>query len=233
MRTINKELSLEERTAQDSFYQRIGKQDTANVKRVITLVDDQAEEYFLSPDLEHVHYLFQSGEAFFAVYGIGGNLTKQGQRPDIDIMIVTNMRYQNGFLEDYNDRFDDPDYEHNIEPVWRNMNQQLKEQMTITKENELPNNYNLGLTKGKCLISLTPKNGARKIDAVYVRSMHHHADLPSAGEEPGPQIDDTNMHFKSEADFISKDLDTNNQPLPRVILYRASTTDIQKPTYRP
>jgi hypothetical protein len=224
MRQVNKELSLEEKAGAERFFERVGESDATNVRRLVGLVDIHADDYFSSRDLEDVHYHFDGREAFFAVYGIGGNVTKDGERPDVDVMIVTNMRYREGFLDGYDDRMDDPNWGRNVEPLWRRMNQELRDDMEVKREGELPDNYNLGVTRGKCIITLTPPNGARKIDVVYVKSMvaHGSPDLPEPGEEyEHPQVDGSRMHFNSEADFVSKDLGRDNEPLAKVLLYRA------------
>lgn len=88
MREVNKDLTLEERAGAQLFFERMGEIDAANVKRLVNLVDSHADDYFSSRELEKVYTYFNGGEAFFAVYGIGGNVTKEGIRPDIDVMIV-------------------------------------------------------------------------------------------------------------------------------------------------
>ena len=236
MRSVNKELSLEERAEAERFFERIGEKDTANVKRLVTLVDSHTDDYFSSGELEKVHYCFNDGEAFFTVYGIGGNVTKDGVRPDLDLMIVTNMRYSEGFSDYYDNKMDDPYSERSVEPLWRRINLEFRVDMTIKRHGEIPDNYNLGLTKGKCIITLTPKNGAKKIDVVYIKSMAHHED-PSTffGERESKeslQDDYSQCSFNSEADFNAKDLRIDGQPSAKILLYRANTSDIEKPQLR-
>lgn len=228
-RQVNKELSLEETAEAERFFQRIGETDAANVRRLVGLVDSQANDYFSSRELEKMSYLFAGTEAFFVVYGIGGNVTKNGERPDVDVMIVTNMRYNDGFFNCHDDAMDDPVLGRSVEPLWRRMNLELRESITLQRRGELPDNYNLGVTKGKCVITLTPLNGARKMDVVYVKSMVDHGspDLPDPGEQFPPPVDDSRMYFISEADFASKDLGLNGEPLVKVLLYRAATRDIK------
>src|SRR3989344_3014542 len=230
MREVNKELSLEEKAAAQTFFDRIGEVDTWNLRSLIGVVDAHADEYFGSEEPDQSHNYFAHGEAFFAVYGIGGNVTKKGERPDVDILVVTNMRYSEGFLEGYDDRMDDP-HETGIEPLWIRMNQVLRAEMEVKKEGDLPCNYNLSRTKGKCLIRLTPNQGGRRMDVVYAKSMADHGesgDLPRPGETWEP-IDYSTTHFDSEADFVAKDVSAEGKPLPKVLLYRASTKDIQVP----
>ena len=120
-RQVNKELSLEETAEAERFFQRIGETDAANVRRLVGLVDSQANDYFSSRELEKMSYLFAGTEAFFVVYGIGGNVTKNGERPDVDVMIVTNMRYNDGFFNCHDDAMDDPVLGRSVEPLWRRM----------------------------------------------------------------------------------------------------------------
>ena len=234
MRQINKELTLEERTAAQLFFERMGETDTVNVKRLIGLVDAHAEDYFSLGELERVHHYFDGGEAFFTVYGIGGNVTKEGVRPDVDVMVVTNMRYSNGFLEGYDERIDDPVWGRSIEPLWRRMNKEFRLDMAVERQGAIPDNYNLGLTKGKCIITLTPSNEARKIDVVYNKSMSPHEDPSTFPWEEGVEsvqdiFDYSRCSFKSEAEFNGKDVGVDGQPLAKVLLYRVNTTDIEKP----
>ncbi len=235
MRPVNKELTLEERAGSQLFFERIGKIDAANVKRLINLVDSHADDYFSSRELEKNHNYFNGGEAFFAVYGIGGNVTKEGIRPDIDLMVVTNMRYAEGFSGYYDQFLDDPVWRRSIEPIWRRINLELKGDMIIERHGDIPDNYNLGLTRGKCIITLTPQNGAKKIDVVYIKSMAPHDD-PSTfswekeGEESlHSDFDYSKCSFNSETDFNAKDRGVDGQPLAKILLYRASTNDIEKP----
>ncbi len=235
MREVNKELTLEEMARAQLFFEKMGEIDAPNVKRLVNLVDSHADDYFSSRELEKNHNYFDRGEAFFAVYGIGGNITKEGIRPDIDIMIVTNMRYSEGF-SGYYDRFmDDPVWERSIEPIWRRINLELRGDMTVERKGEIPDNYNLGLTRGKGIITLTPQNGARKIDVVYIKSMAPHDDpstfsWETVGEESlRGDFDYSQCSFNSEADFNAKDFGVDGQPLAKILLYRAKTTDIEKP----
>lgn len=222
MRRVNKKLSLEERVAADNFFERIGDKESLVVSKLIKIVNSQARSYFFSREIERIAPYFSGCEIFFTVYGIGGNITKNGERPDIDIMIATNMRYKKGFMDSFEIN-NDSLYEYRIEPLCRKIYGAFKSMMHITKKGELPDNYNLGVTQGKCLITLIPKTAGRKIDVVYVKSM-----LAS-----GSGCRNRNDYFfVSEDDFISKDIDSEGNPLPKVLLYRAKANGSKNSLYK-
>ncbi len=239
MRSVTKGLSLDEKVVAERFYGRIGEPDAVNVRNIIGVVDAHADDYFSSRELEDVAYIFRDGEAFFVIYGIGGNVTKEGERPDVDVMVVTNMRYDAGFSSyDYpigetslEEAFRRGNF---VEPLWSSLYLNLASKMIVEREGSLPDNYNLGVTQGKCLIRLTPKNGTRKIDLVYVKSMKFHGDADS--DEPGqvenitttPSIDPKKYFFRSHAEFLTKDVGEDGASLPKVLLYYARTDDIKQ-----
>ncbi|MDP3990515.1 MAG: hypothetical protein Q8Q01_04910 [archaeon] len=211
MRLADKKLSLEERLAADHFFERIGETDSLAVRRLVKVVNSRARSYFYSWEIERVAPYFQGCEVFFAVYGIGGNLTKEGERPDVDVMVVTNMRYKKGFMDDFET---DGDFrgECRVEPLCRKIYYRFRSTMNFEITGKIPDNYNLGVTGGKCLITLTPFENGRKIDVVYVKS------VMAKGSEFGKHNDQL---FLSEKDFISKDIDAGGNQLPKVLLYRA------------
>jgi len=213
VRKTYKKLSLEERIVADNFFERIGTTDSVVVKKLIKVVNSQARCYLFSREIEKIAPHFSGSEVFFAVYGIGGNLTKTGERPDIDIMIATNMRYKKGFMDSFETE-NDFLYEYRMEPIWRRINHAFGSKMYIDLKGELPDNYNLGVTQGKCIITLTPRTAGRKIDLIYVKSMI------AKGAEFGLHQD---KFFVSEEDFRSKDVDVEGNPLPKVLLYRSNT----------
>jgi len=213
VRKTYKKLSLEERIVADNFFERIGTTDSVVVKKLIKVVNSQARCYLFSREIEKIAPYFSGSELFFVVYGIGGNLTKPGERPDIDIMIATNMRYKKGFMDSFETE-NDFLYEYRMEPIWRRINHAFGSKMYIDLKGELPDNYNLGVTQGKCIITLTPRTAGRKIDLIYVKSMI------AKGAEFGLHQD---KFFVSEEDFRSKDVDVEGNPLPKVLLYRSNT----------
>lgn len=72
----------------ESFLARLGPADRATVQHVVRIVNQLSIAY----NGEKVNY-----PGFFAVYGIGGNVTKQGERPDVDLLIVTSAYWHGGY----------------------------------------------------------------------------------------------------------------------------------------
>ena len=229
MRQVNKELSLEERSSRNKFLDRINPTAKTSVESIIQVVDAIANDYFQDidsdtelqtqseggykgePDQNYWAFRrlnFDGGKdligcAFFSVYVIGGQISKKGERPDIDLMVVTNMWWSEGYTADENEWF------------YKGLHKTLENNYQISCKDDLPNHYNEGLNKNKALIRLTPKgDGFTPIDIVYIRS------LPEGNEED---------KFISPEEFEQKDVDKNDNPLPRLLLYRASTTDITPP----
>ena len=85
--------------------------------------------------------------------------------------------------------------------MWKALVNEFSENCTIKRHGELPNNYNLGVTKGKVLITLTPTEG-KKSDVNYVRSW----------EREG-------FEFINEEEFYKLDVGKNGEPLTRLPLY--------------
>jgi|GEM_PF-2042228 len=145
---------------------------------------------------------------FLSLYLIGGNLTEQGERPDIDLLTATNMWYPGG-----NPRTTDYKYSGVDLVVSRILG--LKGYFKEIKQlGELPDDYNIGITKGKVLFELHPGElGGRKIDLSYVRSRGNPRLRNFFNGECG---------FHSEQEFEKKDVDDSGKSLGKMILYRAS-----------
>ncbi len=94
-------LTYEEQTRAEEMYRRLQEPDASHVIRIVESVDTVAHSYFSSPDLQRNYHSFcqgnilngiqKIGSPFFAVYVIGGYLYKEGERPDIDLLVATNM----------------------------------------------------------------------------------------------------------------------------------------------
>lgn len=191
MNFLGSQLNPEERRMTYEFLHRLDDTDGTNVQRVVNSIDRVATDYFrtesplmMRPD-------------FFAVYLVGGQLTKQGESPDIDLLAATSAYWTSGFP-----------------PVHDPVCDALTNEFTgceVLKEGELPNNYNLGRTKGRVLIRLAPEAGKR-IDVIYVRSMRNHDTVL-----PDERV---RYEFASEEEFAEKDVSDDGTPLPRLALYR-------------
>ncbi len=216
---MSEESSIDGKVAAESFFRKLKEVDLANVRKIIEAVNHHAMAYLKSGEANKSWDEFSRGdtlgEVFFAIYGIGGYVTKKGERPDIDLLIATNMRYEDG--KGY---IDDKD-----EPLWASLNEHLEDVFTMNKEGDIPANYNIGLTKGKCMLTFAPKNEGKKIDIVYVKSMSD-----NMMEHEGPDYKPDNSHwFISESEFLTKDVDRSGKALPRVMLYLAKAQVVHHP----
>jgi len=220
------ELSIEEAKKANEFYDILREPDLNNLGRVLNSVDVVANSYFLDRMQDKCIGGFYDeddvGRPFFGVYLIGGCLTKEGERPDIDLLVATNMRMTNSFdLTGYLQTHYDDEVRIDLDesdPIWVSLNKEFNLNFEIKKEGKLPDDYNLGETKGKVLIRLIPDEGKR-IDIVYVRSWS------------GQNFEERKYQFISEQKFIERDVDEIGKPLERLALYRASS-DFEIPQSR-
>ncbi|HLC66499.1 MAG TPA: hypothetical protein VJK52_02560 [Candidatus Nanoarchaeia archaeon] len=220
---IGHSLSLEECTAAEAIFAKLASADAANVRMVTGVVDRLAKQYAAElHERVRVSTIVRTalragaktqetteGYPFFAVYAIGSLVHKPDPR-DTDVLVATNAWWQS--LPRSYDWF----LEHLGTAVGR--------AGTLEQHGELPDRYNVGLTAGKVLFTLHPAKG-KNVDITYVRSME-------SGDDPGtfpwdpkykPQAHEERIRhvFNSEAAFIAKDVGTQGEQLPRVILYRA------------
>ena len=205
-------LTPEELASAEKWYGRLNEPDASQVRRVVQSVDTVANSYFSSRDMQRNYHSFcegnifsgikKIGTPFFAVYIIGGYLNKEGERPDIDLLVATNMRWSKGFFQPK--QYNGPGIEY--DPLWSELNQKFQEGFSLELEGELPTDYNLGNTYGKALIRIHPSQG-KKIDLCYVRSW-----------------DEEKYRFISEEQFIEKDVGKAGEQLSRLPLYRASSS---------
>ncbi len=194
MGSLEAGLTKDELLKARGFFKRLKNPDSAHVKKVIASVDAVAESYFASDHPKRNLSAFcdedKVGYPFFSVYLIGGYLNKQGERPDIDLLVSTNMRWIYGF----SDGFEVYD-----EPIWKSLRSAFPSSR-LRKNGMLPDDYTVGLTKGKILITITPRAG-KKIDICYVRSWN----------EKGYKFIDVDQ-------FAQLDVGEDGKPLPRLPL---------------
>jgi len=199
---IESELNKVELENTLKFYSRLSQNDLRNVEKIITLVDNVANRYFSNDQHKSNYFAFENdeiiGNPFFAVYLIGGYLNKDGERKDIDLLIATNMRWTEGFIEDHKDEEVD-------EPIWRGIKDQFSKGYKIKKAELLPTDYSIGAVERKVLINIIPKNG-KPLDINYVRSWP----------------DELRYKFVNEEQFITLDIGINREQLTKSALYRSS-----------
>ena len=230
---IDGQLTLEERAKAKEFKDRLTEADKRNTLAVIKAVYFLEKEYLNSEEPQKtLDYSWQfyldtregKWSPFFAVYGIGGYVTKEGERPDVDLLVATNMRYRNGPTK----RYDDPEDLVDPDPFLRKLQETTRGRMQIELMGIVPDNYNLGITYGKVIARLTPLIGGKSIDVVYVRSMM--AGIPACFESPTEEEEFKQRpeyhrghylehYFDSRNEFEQKDNGPEGKPLPRVILF--------------
>src|SRR3989344_4267514 len=204
------ELTSEEIGKAEEFYQKLKRPDLEHVKRVVNSVDAVANKYFSSGEQNSNYWAFcddrKVGTPFFTVYLVGGYLNKEGERPDIDLLVATNMRWTDGFLnsDEWSRRTDD------LDPIVVALVSEFGEGYSIQREGDLPDDYNIGATKGKVLITISPSDG-KKMDVSYVRSW----------QERGFQ-------FINEEQFFQLDVGKTREHLLRLPLYRTKS-DVKVP----
>jgi len=197
-------------TTAEAFYARLSEGDATAVRKVVKVVDKLATRY----DEDRL----VGGNGYLAVYAIGGNVTKLGQRPDVDLLVVEGVY----FLENYSTGGENlvegmTDFER-----WQRVDRRRNEGYNgdwVASElqewfeahgyrvqliEEMPDGYDEGASS-KGLLRLTPvgeSDGKSPIDVVIVK----------AASEIG--IDDP----RTLADFEARDVDSAGNQLPRVLL---------------
>lgn len=183
------------------FFSRLKKPDVITVKAIIETVESLAEGH-----KKELVIMSQSADTFFAVYGIAGNVTKSGDRPDVDLLIVTNARWINGYQSnDDSISYDDSkalggDW---IAGTLRDVFE--KEDYKVTVRKKIPNSYSKVGVNLKGMLRLNPNNEGRKpIDIVIV----NHTSL-------------RNKKIKTLEEFEELgDINKHGQQLPKVLLFK-------------
>ncbi|MEK7581304.1 MAG: hypothetical protein AAB512_03400, partial [Patescibacteria group bacterium] len=73
----------------EEFFQRLSREDATTVNSIVENIRHLAEQYNHKP--------CYGAYGFFGVYAIGGTVTKQGERQDIDLLIATNAHWSHGY----------------------------------------------------------------------------------------------------------------------------------------
>jgi len=179
-------LTDEEELKAREFHARLTSPDVNNLGEIVRFVDSVSNTYF-----SRYPSFWLNTSRFFSLYLVGGYLNKKGERPDIDLLLATNAIWPGGFFgED--------------EPIYSGLKQSFGE-ANVSVVGELPDNYNIGETKGKALINIDPVVG-KKIDLIYFSSWR-----------PG---EDRSLEFLSEKQFYELDV-VDGKELPKLPLYRS------------
>jgi hypothetical protein len=80
-------------TTAEAFYGRLNASDVVAVRGVVEVVDSLAAQY------NQDGFLGENG--YFAVYAIGGNVTKPGKRPDIDLLVVEGAYFPESYFNNH------------------------------------------------------------------------------------------------------------------------------------
>lgn len=142
----------------------------------------------------------EEGYPFLVAYATGGYVTKEGDRPDIDLVVASNFWWSSGYLDDTE------------APIAYELDEYLGDIFNIEIEGVLPSGYDLGVTEGKGMLRLTPRDGVGKpIDLLIVRGI---VDRDATCLE-----DEDKYKFLSVTEFEERDVDPETaDPLPRVKL---------------
>lgn len=183
--------NFKEVTTPKEFFSRLKSADAITVKAIVGLVKSLSEQ--------HKQEAYQK-DPFFAIYGIGGNVTKLGNRPDIDLLIVTNSIWVNGYSGEESDTVGGEWVAGTIRDVFRDEGYKVK------VEKKIPNEYTRVGAGKKGMIRLTPEDEERKpIDVVIV----NHTSLRDLGDK----------RITTLKEFEELDVDEQGNPLPRVLLF--------------
>lgn len=173
----------------EGFYKKLKPQDAIVVRSIVETI--QALSIYPFSD-------------FFGVYGIGGNVTRQGERPDIDLLVATNAHWIGGY-NNPDRKYSDPINQTGDWIAGTLQNVFEKEGYKVELKKKIPSKYDGVGASHKGMIRLTPlEKGFRKPIDVVIAKINHY-------EYPD---------IKSLADFERVfDIDEGRKPLPRVLLF--------------
>ena len=183
------------------FFSRLKQPDVITVKAIIETVKFLAEGH-----KEELAIMSQHADTFFAVYGIGGNVTKPGDRPDVDLLVVTNARWLNGYRSEDRSTLHEDSIALNGDWVAGILRDVFDEEgYKVTVKKKIPNEYSKVAVNLKGMLRLNPNDEDRKpIDIVIV----NHTSL-------------RNRNIQTLEGFEEfGDIDKHGKLLPRVLLFK-------------
>ncbi len=222
-------------TAED-FLSRLRPADRPTAEKIVGIVDQLSRMYHG----ERVNY-----PGFFAIYGIGGNVTKTGERPDIDLLIVSSARWGGGYWRvsdsSRDEVYEDIDYSSHESESWTNarkrrqlnddwvcgtIRNELRDEYSAEVLDELPDNYNMGDgTKG--LLRLTPiRNVIPTKASDNIPDTRKPIDIVYIRAKPYVLPEESGLKNKDGSrtleDFeVNADVGPDGNPLPRILLFKA------------
>lgn len=185
----------------EEFFERLSQEDAETVRSIVENIRQLAEQY--DCDNDFVPGFGTSG--FFGVYAIAGFLTKQGNRPDVDLLIVTNAHWDQSYRSERRGIFETDAITLSGDWVAGNLLDAFKEKGYLVELlDEIPSEYDNVGANPKAMLRLNPKPelGTRKpIDMVYVKTTFIE-------------------NIQCLSDFEAIDVDGDGKPLPRVALLK-------------
>ncbi len=182
------------------FFQRLNPEDAKTIRSIIETIRQMAEKY--DHDNEFVPGVY-GASGFFGVYAIGGLVTKEGERPDVDLLIVTNARWDKSYRPKRRDIFAGEPITLSGDWVAGSLLDAFEEKgYSVELLDKIPNEYEDVGAKPKTMLRLTPKPelGKRKpIDIIYVKTTFIR--------------DIANL-----SDFEGTDMNEDGKPLARITL---------------
>lgn len=172
------ELTPQENKEARVFWNTLPAPDKRNLHLIFQSVVTTARRYVNSDQADANKLAFcrgsilggikEYGYPFFLLALIGGTITKENARPDIDLLLAFNARWTHGFFSPI-ENFDDPDgeFEPTFASIWNSFGRNPSV-ISIPSE-QFPNDYNIGVTKGATLLSINPSKG-KPIHLKYIRS---------------------------------------------------------------
>lgn len=181
----------------EEFFQRLNPEDAEIVRSIVENISQLAEQYDNEP--------LYGSLGFFGVYAIGGLVTKQGERPDIDVLIVTNARWDRSCRPKHRGVFTgDPVTLSGDWVAGSLLDAFEKKDYLVELLDKIPNEYDDVGVNPKAMLRLTPKSeldGRKSIDIVYAKTTFA-------------------RDIRNLADFETIDVDGDGNPLPRIPLLK-------------
>ncbi len=194
--------STEVKTAGD-FFRRLKEPDAITIRSIVETIHNLAQQY--GTDNELLPGIGSYG--FFGVYGIAGVITKQGERPDVDILIATNARWSHSYWSPNRSLVDaNPIIQGGDWIAGTLLDKFENEGYEVELIGEIPSEYDKVGASPKVIIRLTPRDAQaqnrKRVDVVYVKT-------------------DFVRGINCLADFEAMDVDEDGKTLPRVDLFKA------------
>ena len=187
----------------EEFFQRLNPKDAEAVRSIVENIRQLAKQY--DEDNQFVPGGYRKS-GFFGVYAIGGFVTKQGERPDIDLLIATNAYWnQNSYRSERRCVFAKDTITLSGDWVAGSLLDAFEEQgYSVELLDKIPSEYDEVGVNPKAMLRLNPKPelGTRKpVDIVYFKTTY--------------TLDLTDL-----SDFEAADVDEDGKPLPRIALLK-------------